>query len=624
MHRLAFAVLATGLVPASPSAAQAPQLTIREVATLEGWVSTAFTLPNGRALLYQNGWNLIALNLATNQSRVLEQRMTYGFAIAPAGDRVAYGRSSPDGTRMLVWVLPIDPQTGMATGVARPVTASDGGYPSFSPDGRMIAFGIYGESGGELALVPADGGAERVIASFPRYIGATTWSADGRSVCAMVGIGADSVYAFTRVPVAGGPGDPRVILRRPLQEIEGPLDDCDTVFFRSDNLAYGRGQLSYVTAADTRGVVQLPEGARLLNGLATTSRAMLGRMTEPPTSAQLLSLDDGTVRDLGVTGAAAMFRHSQDGRLLAMMTARDSDKAAIVIAEPGGRSPRHIPVPGLFLIGEWSPDGATLPLLLAGGGTVAMLDVATGAVRTLATGVGPFAELRWSPDGATLIAKSRPERGSSPRPVFSAIAPDGTLRRLFDAEAVLPGARAAFLADAHRVVVVPPRGAPVTHLLIGNLQTNAIRTVQLAAVAADEMVLPDQSLVSGKWFLSFVQRRSDSLISAIDVVSVADGTVRRVPLAAPVERSPLAILPSGDGLLVTRRNTADSLLYYSIVSLDGVDRTPSRPLPAGMDRYMFPTFSADGRTLPFVRSDDYSTTVFEADLTPLIPGRRQR
>lgn len=623
MHRLALAALAVSVWAADLNAAQAPQPTMRELVTLEGWISTAFTLPSGRVVVYVSDQNIVARDLTTNRSTVLETAMTYGFAMAPAGDRLAYGRLSPDGTRMLVWSLPIDPQTGAAVGEARPVTASDGGYPSFSPDGRTIAFGIYGESGGQLALVPADGGAERVIASFPRYLSATTWSVDGQSVCATVGAGADSVWTFERVPAAGGPSDTRVILRQPFLFSEGPLADCSIAFYRVDNQSVARGQLSYATSDGARGVIQLPEEIRLLNRLVTPSQAVLGRSSQPVSRAHLLHLDDGRVDDLGVTDGVH-FQYSMDGRLLAMVTARGTGEAAVVIAEAGEKPHRRLPLPGLLLIGPWSPDGATLPVLLEGGATVGLLDVASGGIRTLATGVGPYREPRWSPDATMLIAKTAPARGASPQSAFDAIARDGTIQRLLEVENVLPGARAAFLADSNRVVVVPPRGAPVTQLLIGDLRSDAFRAVELPPVAAGEVVLPDQSLMSGKWFLSFVQRRADLLITAVDIVSVADGTVRRVPLAVPVERLPLAILPSGDGLLVARRNAADSLLYYSIVSLDGEDRTPARPLPADMDRGLWPSFSADGRTLAIGRSDDYTTTVYTVDLTPVIPRRRQR
>ena len=87
--------------------------------------------------------------------------------VSPQGDRLAFSRSSEDGTGDFVWTMPIDPKTGMATGQAqrvslRPTTSG----PKFSPDGKMLVFRAGPRpdgpgTGTEVIVVPSTGGAER-------------------------------------------------------------------------------------------------------------------------------------------------------------------------------------------------------------------------------------------------------------------------------------------------------------------------------------------------------------------------------------------------------------------------------------------------------------------------------
>lgn len=618
LRRLAFAVLAASCLVPIPGNAQGPALTAREIATLDTWVEDAVLLPSGQAIVYVRGDSIVAYHLATKQSTLIARGMEYGFTMSPAGNRLAFGSMSADGQRLLVWSVPIDPQIGAPTGEPRPVSQSEGGYPSFSPDGRTIAFGIYGEAGtGILALVPAEGGAERIVATVPSTLWSITWSQDGQWVDVVSGVSRDSLRTVERVPLAGGPATTRFTVRPPFQVFEGQLEGV-IAFYRADATSVARGELSYLTADGQRGAAQIPAGARLRSPLS--SRVLMGRTTSPPATAHLLSVFDGTVRDLGVADVQpSSFKYSPDGSHLAMVTASGTPAASVVLVDSGGGAPRRYPVPELFFIGPWSPDGATIPFSHAGGSSIGLLDVESGRSRTLAIGVPPVRNLRWAPDGTTLIAGANVGTARSPRVVITALAPDGSMRQVFDAGTAVPNARAAFVAEGGGVVVAPP--LPVTQLFLRSLDEEQLRAVPLLPAPPGERLLPDQTLQS-QWFLSFVQR-ADLRVTAVDVLTVATGAVRRVPLDAPVKRLPLGILPSGDRFFATRANATDSLPEYFIISGEGETLTPARRLPSGLNISGFLSFSPDGRTLPFVRQGAPTTTLYEVDLTPVLLGRQR-
>ena len=95
-------------------------------------------------------------------------------ALAPDGAHVAYvlrtQDAAADRTVTELWLVP----TG--GGSARRLTAGPADTtPVWSPDGTRLAF----LRGGELALLPMDGGEARVLTGLPRPSGPPAWSPDG-------------------------------------------------------------------------------------------------------------------------------------------------------------------------------------------------------------------------------------------------------------------------------------------------------------------------------------------------------------------------------------------------------------------------------------------------------------
>jgi len=130
-----------------------------------------------------------------------------GFALAPQGNRLAFVLGERGGAEGLIWRLALDSVTGLPAGPAQPVSRSLSTKPSFSADGVWIAFSASeGAAGGRLVVVPAQGGAERVLATGMK-VAQPRWPADGAWLYFAASAGpssAENGSALLRVPFFGG------------------------------------------------------------------------------------------------------------------------------------------------------------------------------------------------------------------------------------------------------------------------------------------------------------------------------------------------------------------------------------------------------------------------------------
>ena len=144
--------------------------------TLSGTGHTAAPPPwNGRIVFVVPGGNGIA-------SMNPDGSGTWELALGGSDGEPAF---SSDGTRLAVavrWpgiegITVMDPDGW--TNRRRLTTSYGDSFPSWSPDGRAIA---YATGQGDLALVPVSGGASRPLTAGPAYDRAPAWSPDGRSI----------------------------------------------------------------------------------------------------------------------------------------------------------------------------------------------------------------------------------------------------------------------------------------------------------------------------------------------------------------------------------------------------------------------------------------------------------
>src|SRR5262245_56540779 len=105
-----------------------------------------------------------------DRTRKTSTRLTSGplwdLNLSPAGDALAYAKAGEHRGDLNVWVLPLNPATGAASGAERRLSAQQSGVPAISPDGKLVAFARDDATGvGQSVIVaPIAGGSERIVA----------------------------------------------------------------------------------------------------------------------------------------------------------------------------------------------------------------------------------------------------------------------------------------------------------------------------------------------------------------------------------------------------------------------------------------------------------------------------
>jgi Tol biopolymer transport system component/DNA-binding winged helix-turn-helix (wHTH) protein len=157
--------------------------------------------PDGKRLVFVHefhDWDLwrVGLNAGGVESSapfLSSTRLDWDPAPAPDGKRIAFV-SERGGTRE-IWVSNADGSNAMQlTSLGGPRA----GRPSWSPDGRLLAFHIF--DGGGIRVVPADGGPPR--AAFAEYGEFPSWSALGHWI--YFSRGTDGVFHIWKVSAEGG------------------------------------------------------------------------------------------------------------------------------------------------------------------------------------------------------------------------------------------------------------------------------------------------------------------------------------------------------------------------------------------------------------------------------------
>jgi len=150
----------------------------------------------------------------------------------PGGDRILFlsTRSDRSGSRkQFAMVLDIERSTGKPRGVPRQVTLEPTEGAAGSPDGRWVGYATRNDGKLRVKLVPAGGGAARLLAEVPGVLqfGGLTFDSTGRNVYFFTA-GSPAAAKLWKIPSAGGslslvaesedplailPGDPRYLIR---------------------------------------------------------------------------------------------------------------------------------------------------------------------------------------------------------------------------------------------------------------------------------------------------------------------------------------------------------------------------------------------------------------------------
>jgi Tol biopolymer transport system component len=137
---------------------------------------TYYTANNGEVWMYDR----------TQKSKT---RVTAGpvwdLNLSSAGDAIAYTKAGARRGDTFVWVLALDPKTGLASGAERQLSPRQGDAPSISPDGKTVAFARDDASGvgQSIVVVPLKGGTERVVvANLPSSLANIRWTPDSKTL----------------------------------------------------------------------------------------------------------------------------------------------------------------------------------------------------------------------------------------------------------------------------------------------------------------------------------------------------------------------------------------------------------------------------------------------------------
>jgi Tol biopolymer transport system component len=625
--------------------AQVPKATVRELATIEGGVRAWVLLPDRRTLVYESASSssrvdnsTFAYDIATKRRTLLGTNMI-PRSVSPQGDRLAFRRSSEDRTGVFVWTMPIDPKTGMATGQAQRVSLrqTGGGHPVFSPDGKILAFyaGPRPDGTWDVTLVPATGGAERIVANYPEGM-RLFWSADGQSLYVERTI-KDSPGTFVeRVPVAGGQGEPWVprtlISASNTVEMMGFSPDARVAFYEVEP-----DRFFYRTASGIEGEISVPLPP-LDDGFGSGSLDSTLRYTQMTDVfnqvVRVLDLNTGQAHDLlpgNVQSAKPAW--SPDGRRLAVLTGNWSHYD-ITVVNADGSSPRRYSMP-MHLAGwslpsvwemPWSPDGRFLAFRVRTEskdrqnyngyqvGSLGLLDVQSGQTRVL-TSSATIGNFVWRSDGKAIRALKRTvvPAGTLPGLSIVEIELNGTERRLRDISAEFPNANVVVFASDRTAVARVPTDQSTQPFLVPLDGGAARRLPDPGAEPRLRRAYGNGTLVAGNQVLFGMDnpRCCEGLIKIVSTVGEATRTLR-----LPFRGSTAVVTPDGQHLINSGKTTSDSPWKLFLVPLDGSATRLITEIPTGNGGLLAP--SPDGKLLAYTSDGIHTSKIHEIDFGPAL------
>ncbi len=630
-HRL----LALGVMVASMAGRaqaqepQTPKATVRELATIDGYVGGFVRLPDGRTLIYDVDDSTFAYDVATKRRTLLGLDMRPAM-VSPRGDRLAFGRRAEGGRGLRLWTIPIDPRTGSSTGQAQLVSQrriDNALRPRFSPDGRTLAF--FSPSGTpatawDVVVVPSTGGAESAIANYP-VARAFAWSADGTSLDVEVYAGGT---AIERVPVAGA-------AKRSLFPITPATSTMGVGVSPDARVAIytmNPDRFFYRTASGGEGEINVPlpkldDGWGYDFSLDANNRYLSATYLLSNQRVRVLDVGTGRTRDVLPGETSTRPAWSPDGRRLAVLTGNLSHYD-IAIVNADGSGLRRYPLQFLLVwmpsgfVRPWSPDGRFLAFFAEVGGRVGytpgnqrrlvILDVASGSTRVLTTTPGHFGALEWRSDSKAvrLIKNQLVPVGARGLRSLVEVSLDGTEKLLRDVSAEFPRANRVLFASDREVVVTVPVDTKVERYLVP-LNGGAAR--RLPDPGTEPGSREGGNLVVGNW-LGIAQVDGRGEVRAARMLSMTGDSTRtvRFPFAG---NSGVASV-DGNYFTDSNRSAGDSVFTVYRVPLDG---SATRIIGQVRDVTMgvFAP-SPDGTLFAYTSEGRYTSKLHEIDFAPVI------
>ena len=569
--------------------------------------------------LYDRGARRFSRILGTTAG-VAQQNL----AVSRAGDRLAFDRAAEAGGEQHVWILSLDPATGLANGEPRRASTLPSHALTFSPDGQWIAFGSpTSRTTTKLVVMPANGGPERVVAETQGDIWPIEWSNPdsiyfGLSFYEKQNESMSGVY---RVRASGG--KPQLVMRTvgwgnyPGLSPDGRL----IVSYNStwDSLivsaASGRRLQAYQTDEVTPDVWST-------SGKAVGSRARVLRVL------RVADLSTGAIRDISDTAEFVNPIWSPDGQRVAT-AGGTPEKKAITIYDLTAGTRQSVPMETRPAIGAplfWSPDGRLIAYLDIRGG-INILDPATSRISLVGHTPSRAPTPRWRSDSRALIYGSQDYAGvdSLRKMEIHEVSVDGHDRLLHTVMT-----RCGATRDCGKIIddsLMSTWTWSTGEYLITNFrQRSAPRVIYKRDGFEAPQVPPVPTFsANGRWMAVRHQSSTDQSWS-IELMRT-DGSQRRsVPVAFPVTSGGFNPWIANDGseVIVASGGCApnishtcpDTLTWYRVNVATGKSAVAAT-LPHA-ERPANGMITNDGRSLAYVQGVEWRVDFYEFDFSNLL------
>jgi len=329
--------------------------------------------PDGKSIAYIRAETPSSLQLRVMSSLGGADRAVRHFPVrapatwSPDGKYLVAGRQPASATDQSTGIYLIPLETGEPRPITRAAAPANHGWPSFSPDGRHLAYGAcqqlnyHSNCHVEIVNVDAAGtptGSSRRLTRGPVWtIQGITWTRDGHSVIYAAREGA--LFHLWRVGVDGERPPVRI-------EVAGMEAVSPATSWSTDRLAFSK-------SVDDEDIYRFE-----LGGVARP----IARSTVMDSNAQF----------------------SPDGRRIVFCSARSGDAIELWVAEADGTKPERLTQgPGLWQCSpSWSPDGRRVAFdsrAADGSWHVWTIDVDGGTLQPITTGSGDQVRPTWSRHG---------------------------------------------------------------------------------------------------------------------------------------------------------------------------------------------------------------------------------
>ena len=581
---------------------------------------TYYSTPSGEVWLYDRAGN--------KTTRILTGTV-WDLSVSPMRDALAYTKSGQTRREQYVFVQPLDPKTGLASGNERRLSARTGDLPSISPDGKWVAFARDDSTGvgQSVVAVAIGGGNERVVASgLPASIGNIRWTPDARTLF----FGVNPPVPFT--------------CAESCLSVPANLQNSGTI----RRVAVSGGPVTVVTATGNPSPGLSPDGTRLVFAdtaglrqfvVADASGQRMNTFTLPPGQTQqgwsgnstLMTVAGGTIRRLrsvSIADGSSRVLFDTDGFVLAPAFSPDGKTVAFLravgdrcearIMNVDGTQPKAVMLPdrGCGDSLTWTSDQRSLIYTqyfppdrrMA----ITMVEIATGQGKQLHE--SRPGDMNWVLDADAVIVSELPGAAGPQRRVsFSRVDLDGKATLLRDL--LFDEPTGSLTATLDRATAMVLRATPASLRLIPLDGNGAERAV---TPATKGYVLPRFTISADKQWAGFRISPSGADASRLNMVELVrlDQSDRRtveLPFFAHGQNTML-ILPGARELIVTERPspTGEPGVYVVNVTTRSV-RKLFAYVPQGRLPEM--VLSPDGRTLLALITETMVPTVSAMDLS---------